>query len=63
MFVISVVSNIVLLLDLCSLYSIGIVHGAAVISENCSVHHANEHILYAVTILLNVACYLVKLNK
>ena len=29
-----------LLLDLCSLYNISIVHGTAVIGENCSVHPA-----------------------
>ena len=44
---ISVLSNIVLLLGLCSLYSIKIVHGAAVIGESCSVHPASgTHIIF-----------------
>jgi hypothetical protein len=47
------------------LYSISIVHGAAVIGENCCVHPANgTHIICCCkSVLLNVACYLAKLNK
>jgi hypothetical protein len=42
-------------LDLCLLlYSISIVHGAAVIGENCSVHSANG--------VKYVECYLAKLK-
>jgi hypothetical protein len=46
-------------------YSISIVNGAAVIDENCCVHPANgTHIICCCkSVLLNVACYLAKLNK
>jgi hypothetical protein len=54
-----------MIFDLCSLYSISIVNGAAVIGENCCVHPANgtHSICCCKSVLLNVACYLAKLNK
>ena len=44
-----------------NLYSISIIHGAAVIDENCSVHLPMLYVF--VNILLNIACYLAKINK
>ena len=43
---------------------IKLVLGVAVIGESCSVHPASgTHIIFVVNVLLNVVCYLAKLNK